>query len=152
MMDKLELDARVARLERRVSSLSVALALSVATFSVCALLTLFIDNPHRPSGLPPQLPVAMPRSSLPPPIGSLAWSKSGMDFLDAEVRNAHDLQANSSISEDDFMAIKRSLIVGLSRVDEVARDVQLARKLLVEKRITSAEYDDLRKKILEIDR
>lgn len=75
-----------------------------------------------------------------------------MDFLDAEVRNAHDLQANSSISEDDFMAIKRSLIVGLSRVDEVARDVQLARKLLVEKRITSAEYDDLRKKILEIDR
>jgi SHOCT domain len=47
--------------------------------------------------------------------------------------------------------IKKSLLIGLSRVDDVARDVQLAKKLLTEGLITSEEYADLRKKILGID-
>jgi hypothetical protein len=74
-MDKLELDARVAKLERQVSLLMTLMVSFLALLVVPVLLMIFWASSSRPAvmTIPPPMIATLP--PVPPPIGSLAWSK-----------------------------------------------------------------------------
>jgi hypothetical protein len=110
-MDKLELDARVARLERRFSLLLTVPFLILALLGVAAVSLSFLARSVRSTEVATPAVLA-PLPPVPPPIGSDAWSKAGMDYLDAGVRKAHDLQSDNSIDMDDFTAIKNNGFTG----------------------------------------
>jgi hypothetical protein len=141
-MDKLEIDARVARLERRVSSFFALLVLGVAAGALALMLLIY------QAGRSTEATVATP--ALLPATVEVARDSASMSHLDADLRKLHGLLEEGLIDRDDFQAKKRGLFAPILHVTDFAGDMQLAKKLLDENIIDRGEYGELKKKILEI--
>jgi hypothetical protein len=138
-MDKLELDDRVARLERRVSLLLAMPFVIIALLVLAAMSMAFLRRADE-SAAPP----------MPTPAAVTVEDDRSMQRLDGDLRKLHGLLNENLIDRDDFQAKKKVLFAPLLHVTDFASGMQLARKLLDENIIDRGEYEQLKKKILEI--
>jgi hypothetical protein len=141
-MDKLELDARVARLERRVS---LILTLPFMILGLLVLVAMSMAFVGRASV------TAVPTAPPSPAVIAVEDHRS-MHRLDGELRKLHALLEEDLINAGDFQAKKKNLLFGILHIDDFAGDMQMAKKLLDENILNISEYDELKKKILGIDR
>jgi hypothetical protein len=140
-MDKLELDERVSRLERRVSFLwaLALLALVAAGLFMAAMMFIARSTPYPPPPVESPSAVYIDRG-LPP----------GAITFEAELRRLHDLQQKGLITASDF-AEKKAKILGRSmEFSDEAEAVKAAKALNNAGIITAAEYDDLKRRILKL--
>jgi hypothetical protein len=152
-MDKLELDARVARLERRLSTLIAVLVVAALAAAVAALAMV-----SRTEEVPAQAirdSTAVKTPSPPPPVASTpakrpAELENGMGQLQAELRKLRDLQGQRLITPVDFQAKKATILARPLNVGDYAADVRAAKTLRDEGILTPPEYEALTKKILDI--
>ncbi len=144
-MDKLELDARVALLERRLSLLIALLVLALAT-SIALALMMTMRGEARPA----MMTVATPSAATRETKVETKTAVGGVDQLDAELRKLHALQQSGLINAGDFQEKKELILANRIVVGDFARDIQVARKLADAAIINNVDYDELKKKILEI--
>jgi hypothetical protein len=139
-MDKLELDDRVSRLERRVSFLwALALFALVAGLFMAALMFVARSTPYPPP--PVESPSAV-HTDMPLPPNAIAF--------EAELRRVHDLQQKRLITVSDF-AEKKAQILGRSmEFSDEAEAVKAAKALSNAGIITTSEYDDLKRRIMKL--
>jgi hypothetical protein len=144
-MDKLELDARVARLERRVSWLTGFLILACAAASLMSLTvaggTATLQTPATPAVMTPSPAPTMVRVSSTP---------HGMNQLAADLRKLRDVQLQGLISLQDLEAKKASLLAAPLEITDYASDIKAAKALQLEGVISMGDFETLKKKILEI--
>jgi hypothetical protein len=147
-MDKLELDARVARLERRLSTLIFVLAVT-GLVAMLAAFTLVASRPIRTVGTPDTpasvAPTAVAKTGA---MVRVISSTGRMDDLDAEIRKLRGMQLQGLITPDDFAAKKALILARPLRVGDEEGGLQAARKLQLEDIITVEEFEALKKKIL----
>jgi hypothetical protein len=135
-MDKLELDDRVSRLERRLSLATnlawvVGLAIFAAAFPATARMTVSYEE------VPAAAQVATPA----PPIPR-------SDF-ELQLRNAHKMQEQGLITREDFDQKKEMILdAPLDPADDVEA-LRGARTLVDEGLLTEDEYGILKRKILK---
>jgi hypothetical protein len=135
-MDKLELDERVARLERRVSLYSslasVGLGLILlGAFLATARMTVSYEEVPLPARIATPVP-PIPRS----------------DF-ELQLRNAHKMQEQGLITREDFEQKKEMILdAPLDPADDVEA-LRGARTLVDEGLLTEDEYGILKRKILK---
>src|SRR3954451_15421072 len=141
-MDKLELDDRVSRLERRVSLLS-ALAL-LALLVPAVLVAAYMMRPR--GSMPPAAAKSTPvvYANAPLPHDTIAFG--------VELRRLYDLQQQGLITSGDFAAKKADVLGRSMEFGDEAEAVKAANALLTDNIITTAEYDVLKRKILKLDR
>jgi hypothetical protein len=141
-MDKLELDGRVARLERRVSLILTLPFMILGLLVLAAMSMAFVGRASVTEATPPPPPAAV----------TVPSDNASMYHLDGELRKLHALQEEGLINAGDFQAKKKNLLFGILHIEDFAGDMQMAKKLLDENILNSSEYDELKKKILGIDR
>lgn len=150
-MDKLEFDLRIARLEHKVSRLTVLLVLIVIAAGV---------------GLGLESIRSMRRGSTTVMVGSVrdevrsetvraaesrpAIRAGTMAHLDAELRKLWSLQLKGLIQPADYEAKKKAILEEPLQVGDVADDMQMARQLSNGGLLKSPEYDILKAKILQL--
>jgi hypothetical protein len=126
-MDKLELDARVARLERRLSTLIAVLAVAALAAAVAALAMVSRTAAVRTEDIP-ATPVPPPAVAS-TPAKRPAEPENGMGQLQAELRTLRDLQGQGIITLVDFQAKKATILARPLHVGDYAADVRAATKL-----------------------
>jgi hypothetical protein len=144
-MDKLELDDRVSRLERRVSFLMVLLPTVVLLALAAALLmTSRLETPQSPAVMSP--------SETKVEIKTFQKSRSPavLGEIDGELRKLRDLQLQALITPNDFEAKKAVILERPLNVGDYAKDIQTAMALRNAGFITPSEYDALKNRILAI--
>jgi hypothetical protein len=135
-MDKLELDDRVSRLERRLSlatnlALVVGLAIFAAAFLATARMTVSYEEVPLPARIATPVPL-IPRS----------------DF-ELQLRNVHKMQEQGLITREDFEQKKEMILdAPLDPADDVEA-LRGARTLVDEGLLTEDEYGILKRKILK---
>jgi len=159
-MDKLELDARVAHLERKVAILSVIIAvmgaaalLSMLTFTRRAEIQR--AEPH----LSTPTVMTTPRVPAPPPIpvgthsvGVVDYSEGGVPYLANQLRESWTLQAKGLLNSSEFAAKKAQLLAKQIRPGSLTSDLEQISQLQRENILSSSEYATLKAKILEISK
>jgi hypothetical protein len=132
-MDKLELDDRVTRLERRVSLCSALMsAAALAIFAGAFLMAVGVTVSEEAT------PAVARVSSPAPPAG-----------FEVELRNAHKLQEQGLITREDFDQKKEMILdAPLPPSDEV-QAMEAAKALVDEGILNEAEYGILKRKILK---
>jgi len=135
-MDKLELDDRVTRLERRLSLATtlawiVALAILAGAFLTTARMTVSYEE------VPATAHVATPGPSIP-----------RSDF-EVELRNAHKMQEQGLITREDFDQKKEMILDAPLDPSDDVEALRGARALVEEKLLTEPEYDILKRKVLK---
>jgi hypothetical protein len=141
-MDKLELDARVARLERRFSLL---LTVPFLVFGLLALAAILMTSVSRRSDS-----AVITTPPMPAPTVEVGTDDRNMHRLDGDLRKLHGLLDRNLIDRDEFQAKKRELFAPILHVTDFEGDIELAKALLDENIIDRDEYNQLKKKILEI--
>src|SRR4051812_24009410 len=123
-MDKLELDARVARLERRSSHLTAIVALMGAALA-CTLFFALVGQADVPSAyattmpMPTAPPVATPAPMLapPPPVdGTMAALHDQLAIL-------RDLRNQDLITKDEWHAKKNKLLSASVKASDLRSDL-----------------------------
>jgi hypothetical protein len=139
-MDRLELDGRVARLERRVSLILTLPFMILGLLVLAAVSMAFVGRASV---------TAVPTA---PPSPTVVAAEEGwnMHRLDGDLRKLHGLLDRNLIDRDEFQAKKRELFAPILRVTDFEGDIELAKQLLDENIIDRDEYNQLKKKILEI--
>ena len=147
-MDKLELDARVARLERWLA-VSVILP-GIALLAVIGLLLFARIDLTSPPAIATPLPAVAPMETkttvtiTEPPIIPIST-------LENDLKALHDLQLQGVISLSDFNAKKAQFLTKPIVVGNLSESLQVAKKLMTDGVITLREFEQIKKKILGID-
>jgi hypothetical protein len=139
-MDKLELDDRVARLERRVSSHSALLAV-ILLIALGAIMLMFVGV-RTESDAPPSSPAVEVRT--------ITTSAPAAYPFETELRKARKLQLDGLISQKDFEA-KKAMVLGMPMTfsDDIEA-MKAANALKDEGVLTGPEYDAMKRKILKL--
>ncbi len=157
-MDKLELDARVAHLERKVAILSVIIAvmgaaaiLSVVTFTRRA--EIHRVESSTPSGITTTRvvapsPIAVGTHS----VGVIDYTEGGVPYLANQLRESWSLQAKGLLNSSEFSAKKTQLLAKPIRPGGLTSDLEQISQLQRDNILTSSEYAALKAKILEISK
>ena len=153
-MDKLELDVRVARLERRSSHLTVLVALMGAALA-CMLFFALVGHadvsPAYATVLPmptvAPAPVATPAPMFPP----APPADGTMAVLHDQLATLRDLRNQDLITEDEWHAKKNKLLSAPVKASDLRSDLERVRDLVDQEAICEGERDTLKKKLLEIE-
>jgi len=138
-MDKLELDDRVSRLERRVSIHSVLFSLAGLGVLAAAFVTTarIVSAPYGEETATISTPV------MPPPE-----SPASHDFV-VELQRAHKMQQQGLISQADLDQKREMILAGpIAFSDEVAA-LNSAKGLVNHGIISEADFDVLKRKVLK---
>ena len=144
-MDKLELDARVARLERRVSWVTGFLVLACAAASLMSLMR--IEATPSAQMMEPAT-IATPA---PAPAIRQIGTAHGVKQLGAVLRTLRDMQLEGLISLQDLEAKKASILAQPLNVTDYASDMKAAKALQLEGILSLGDYEALKKRILDTD-
>lgn len=144
-MDKLELDARVARLERRSSHLTALVALMGVALA-CGLLFALTGGSDTMTATPVYATtMPMPTPVPPPPAdGSMA-------ALQQQLSTLRDLRDQDLITEDEWHAKKDKLLSAPVKASDLRSDLEQLRDLLDQNAICEGERDNIKAKLLEIE-
>lgn len=148
-MDKLELDARVARLERSLTFLWTLVGLGVAAVAAVAL---FAVRSH-PSEAATRTAVVESTPGMAAPAAMLVEGSEPTTMADLErgLRLVQDLCQKDLINIQDRDAKKRQLIARpLMKVD-IKPDLEKVKSLWDHRIISGEENDLLKKRVLNID-
>lgn len=153
-MDKLELDARVARLERRVGVLWTAFAL--ASVGVVALLFFAlvvrkssVYHPPEPPATAISMPTPMPMEFV--TATAPASSEGSMPALQHQLNTFHDLCNQGLISEEEWQAKKAKLLSAPVTAGDIRSDLQQVQQLVDTQAICESEREALRAQLLGIE-
>jgi hypothetical protein len=156
-MDKLELDARVARLERRVSLLTAMLAVAVLAAVGIGFTSLRrAEEPATATALEAAATVKDTFPPAPPAMISMATTRApgfegSMGWLRDQILTLHALREQELITEDEWQAKKAQLLAAPIAVAELRSDLQQVRDLCDQRLICEEERDALRARLLGLD-
>jgi hypothetical protein len=157
-MDKLELDARVARLERRVGyfvTLATLFAIGLAAFVGLAMTrravnaelstpAMVMEVPAPPPALPPSPSAVFAPMPMPPAAGS-------MPALFQQLATIRELVEEQVITEAEWAAKKELLLAEPVTVGDLKSDLQGVQHLWNTQAISEAERDSLKARLLGIE-
>jgi len=148
-MDKLELDARVARLERRCSHLTAL----VTAFGVALACMVFFALAEGQVNIPATAVYAapMPMPTPAPMITPAPPAHGSMAALHDQLATLRDLRNQDLITEDEWHAKKNKLLSAPVKASDLRSDLERVRDLVDQQAICEGERDTLKKKLLEID-
>jgi len=144
-MDKLELDARVARLERRSSHLT-ALVILMGAILACVLFFALVGRPDVSPVYATTVATPAPVPMLPPPPAD-----GSMAALHQQLATLRELRDQDLITEDEWHAKKDRLLAAPVKASDLRSDMERVRELFDQKAICEGERDTLKAKLLEID-
>lgn len=157
-MDKLELDARVVRLERSVGFLKAVSVLFVlgfaAHFLVFARSTRSggpgLHFPH-PTAVATPVPPAPPMLAMPDAFPTEDLAMGSMALLHHNLATIHDLRNRGIISEAQHDAKKGMLLTEELTPGDLRSDLEMVQNLWNTQAISDAERDTLRERLLGIE-
>jgi hypothetical protein len=152
-MDKLELDARVARLERRLSLLTAILAaaaLAAGLFLLVAIRRVDETAAIETSVSPPVPPAPTAPAAFATGVFTPAPDVS-MGALRDELIAVHALLDQGLISEDEWESKKARLLRGPVVASDLRSDLEQVRQLADRDLICEEERDALRARLLGLD-
>ena len=134
-MDKLELDDRVSRLERRTSLQSLVMAVAMLmVLGMGFLATVRVASYRDARETATIVSPAPPR----PPIG-----------FEAELRKASEMQHQGLITQEDLEQKKEMILSEPMTFDDDLEAMKTAKALLSEGVLNQAEFEILKRKILK---
>lgn len=135
-MDKLELDDRVSRLERRASLQSLVTAVAVLMVLGMGFLATVRVASYRDARETATIvsPAPPPR----PPVG-----------FEAELRKASEMQHQGLITQEDLEQKKEMILAAPMTFDDDLEAMKTAKALLSEGVLNQAEFEILKRKILK---
>jgi hypothetical protein len=156
-MDKLELDGRVARLERRVSLLSATIFGLLALIGVAALLAVVARSEARPyvatpSEFPAPAPVPMVEPPAPPPHVFRDMGPGSVGELSLRLHELEDVRNRDLITPQEYQAKKDQLLGRPLNPSDLKSDLEQLGELLARQTLTPAEHEALKARVLEITR
>lgn len=163
-MDKLDLDARMTRVERRVGFLTTVLLLAGLGL---AALTAFglVARRHSPrpptviaSPLPPTappmvgeaVPVEMPGDMMGQMPGMMDFSEGSMSALYHRLGSLAQLHGEGLITAEEWQAMKARALEGPIAPGDLRSDLRMVQDLSNSGAISDAERAEIRAKLLEI--
>jgi len=145
-MDKLEFDARLAQLERRVSLLTALILSALVLIGVSAGFLLMVRTSVRP-GSPS---VASPRATVVHSAHAVLDNTDGsVGQIVHELRDLWELKEESLITGLDFMSKKEQLLNKPIRSTAIRPELEQLSKLKTQGVLNGLEYDSIKTKILE---
>lgn len=162
-MDKLDLDARLARLERRVGLLSAVLLLGVVLTLGLFALRASSQQQATLTPLPPSAPAVvapvMPRMAVPSPVSIGMMENMGgmMGGIDGSVPALHQklismkqLHDEGLIAEEEWKAMKAKALEEPLASGDLRSELQIIQQMLDDGLIDDTERVELRDKLLRI--
>jgi hypothetical protein len=154
-MDKLELDTRVARLERRLSLLAAGIVLAAGLFAgawcIAAIRQPDLVTPATAFEIPPPVPVATPVPTQFLTVAAPMMAEGSMPALQRELAMFHGLLDEGVIREEEWEAKKGRLLSQPVTPGDLRSDLEQVQQLWTEHLICEDERDALRAQLLGIE-
>jgi hypothetical protein len=146
-MDKLELDDRVSRLERKLSLLTILMLGSLLLLSVSAL---FLLRSQSEVALIPATPapMIMTETKAIPPVTPRP-SEGSINRLAEQLLVLEDLQKKSVLSPIEFQTKKSQILAKPIRSFDLKADLEQIADLQTKNILSPLEFQSLKTKILE---
>lgn len=161
-MDKLELDARVARIERRVSFLFGLAVIGLGVFGMALGLVLLrvTVSEAAPLPAPTAVEVATPLPTdhasyyapTPSPAMGMMVSDGSMPQLYQQMKMLRELLGENAITTEEWEAKKTMLLAEPLAAGDLRSDLQGVQDLWTNKAITEGERDTIKAKLLGLDK
>jgi hypothetical protein len=147
-MDKLEFDARLAQLERRVSQHS---ALILASLVLVGLFLLFLLRSGQSETSLRSATIATPAPLLVAPRRAVPDAAEGsVGRLASQLRDLSGLQQKSVLTRAEYESKKAQLLARPLRSEDLVADLEQVAELQKENVVTTQEYQALKAKILDV--
>lgn len=157
--DKLELDARVARLERRVGLLSAVILGGLAFLAVALLWAVRSSRPAM--AVPPQLAAPAPAHVFPPTQPAPMMTEMGLIHgpapqgtvadLANRLEELADLRRKGLINESEFDARKQKLLARSFVPTSLGADLEQLGELRRSEALSEADYEAFKARILDTE-
>jgi hypothetical protein len=160
-MDKLELDSRVASLERKMTFFSAATLVGLVALAGISILALISRRAGEQAATvtanvekwigPVEPPQPVPTPMLTPILSAdhETWADSQFGQLTAQIRELGALRSKSLLSDSEFQQKKQRLLDKNWEPSRLTLELETIESLKTEGLLTSSEFDKVRAKILE---
>jgi hypothetical protein len=149
-MDKLEFDARLAQLERRVGLLSALILGGVCLVAFSGLFLVRMSaKPIPPATAFVSTPAPHHMATTPSPMIQ-DYSEGSVGNLANQLRDLADLHKRSLLTGDEYEAKKAQLLEKPLRSSDLKSELEFVSDLQRRNVITSDEFQTIKKKILQI--
>lgn len=146
-MDKLELDGRVAQLERTVA---ILVGLNMLLFAAAGASVFWFSA--RSSPPPPMVSMTMPATERAVTVATapaVPPSDGSVPFLSGKLEELKELHNRNLLTSFEFDAKKKELLGKPLASCNLTTDLEAISELRNQNILTSFEHDDLKKKILD---
>lgn len=152
-MDKLEFDARLAHLERRVALLSaLALGLLFAVGAGLLLMTVRSTASERPAVMPPTPSATVATATVAAPPAPLAdVSEGSVGYLTRRLDDLEALREKSLLTSLEFQEQKRQILEKTVRSADLKSELEHLGALRDRDVLTSLEFQAVKEKLLKAE-